>query len=211
MKRYWSIWPALGILVAAAVAHGERTDRWGTSADLLASAEQLQKLPITLGDWDSVATELTPAQFAATNVAGAIGRRFTHRYDRTEVNVLILCGRPGPVAVHPPEVCYGANGFTMGTVQQDALEEGHTMWRADFTKPGGLSDTLRVRWAWSDGQSWQASRSPRTDYARSRVLYKFYAVKNVSSSDINSDYKPEIDLINRIIATLKLGSAFPIS
>jgi hypothetical protein len=68
----------------------------------------------------------------------------------------------------------------MGPVRSEPLTGDHTAWVADFAKPGGQSEPLRIYWAWSDGGTWAASGSPRTSYLRSRVLYKMYLVRPIS-------------------------------
>jgi len=202
-RRYWLVLTACLILAAAAAAHGWRTDRWGATADLRSAAERLDTLPLRVGDWDGVVVELPAAQVAATNVAGLTARRYTHRYTRAEVTVLILCGRPGPVAVHTPDVCYGNAGYKMGPVRTEPLTGDHTAWVADFSKPGGQAEPLRIRWAWSDGGAWVASGSPRTSFARSRVLYKMYLVRSLSPKADPAVASAEIDLMKELLPTLQ--------
>jgi hypothetical protein len=201
---------AAALLVAAAVVHGNRTDRWGTPADLADAVDRLQSVPLAVGDWDGVATELPADQVAAANVAGYVSRKFTHRYDRTEVNLLILCGRPGPVAVHPPEVCYGANGFTMGPVRAEAIGADQTLWQTDFTRgTGAVVEKIRVRWAWNDGRGWAASGSPRTDFARSPLLYKMYLVRPLPAKADEAAPAHELDLLKQLLPALQAVTSHP--
>lgn len=210
MRTYGLALAAGVILIAAAVVHGNRTDRWGTPADLLAAVDRLQAVPLTVGDWDGVATEMTPEQVAAANIAGYVSRKYTHRYDRTEVSLLILCGRPGPVAVHPPEVCYGANGFAMGPVQAEPVGADQGVWQTDFTRTsGGVVEKLRVRWAWNDGRGWVAATSPRTDFARSPLLYKMYLVRQVPAKADEAATAPELDLLKDLLPALQAATSHP--
>jgi hypothetical protein len=210
MRTYGLALAAAAVLVGAAVVHGNRTDRWGTPADLQAAVDRLQAVPLTVGDWDGVATELPKEQVAAANVAGYVSRKFTHRYDRTVVNLLILCGRPGPVAVHPPEVCYGANGFAMGPVQAEAVGDAAALWQTDFTRGTGATvEKLRVRWAWNDGRGWAASGSPRTDFARSPLLYKMYLVRSLPAKADDATPAPELDLLKQLLPALQAVTSQP--
>lgn len=201
-SRYWAVLPACLILAAAAAAHGWRTDRWGAAADLKAAAERLETLPLRVGDWEGVAVELPAAQIKAANVAGLTARRYTHRYTRAEVTVMVLVGRPGPVAVHTPDVCYGNAGYVMGPAKSEPLAGDHTAWVADFAQPAGQAEPLRIRWAWSDGGSWAAATSQRTAYLRSRVLYKMYVIRPISPK-ADAAGAAELDLMKDLLPALQ--------
>src|SRR6266545_91715 len=144
MRRAGLLLAACGLLVAAGVAHGLRTDRWGPSADLAAAAARVDTLPTRVGDWDGKAFEVDARQFAAANVSGITARRYTHRYARSEIVVLVITGRPGPVAVHTPDVCYSTAGFTAGPSEVRPLPDGGKAWTADFAKPAPSLESLRV-------------------------------------------------------------------
>lgn len=202
-RQYWLVLPACLILTAAAAAHGWRTDRWGTSTDLPAAAARLDTIPLRVGDWEGVVVEVPDAQVKAANVAGLTARKYTHRYTRVEVTVLILCGRPGPVSVHTPDVCYGNAGYMMGPVRTEPLADDQTAWVADFSKPGGQVEPLRIRWAWSDGGAWVASGSPRTSYVRSRLLYKMYVVRPLSPKADPATASAERDLMKELLPALQ--------
>jgi len=201
MTRFWPLIPAVCLLAAAAAAHGLRTDRWGPSPDLRAAAARLADLPAA-GDWEGAVVETDPAQAAATHAAGIASRRYTHRYTRAEVDVLVLCGRPGPVCVHTPDVCYTAAGYTMGEARSRDAGAGDTAWVADFRKPGPTPETLRISWAWSDGGAWTAAASPRTEFARARVLYKLYVVRRVPPGE-DPAAGPDADLMKHLLPALR--------
>lgn len=208
-RTYWLVFPACLILAAAAAAHGWRTDRWGATDDLRSAAARLEGLPERVGDWDGVVVELPAAQVAATNVAGLTARRYTHRYSPASATVMVLCGRPGPVSVHTPDVCYGNAGYVMGPARSEPLAGENTAWVADFTKPGGQAEALRIRWAWSDGGSWVASGSPRTAFARSRLLYKMYLIRPLPAKNDPTTGPTELDLITELLPALQATLSRP--
>ena len=191
------------VLIAAAIAHGWHIDRWGVSADLNAAAARLHDLPMRIGDWEGEVVEMPPAQIVATHVAGLTARRYTHRYTRAEVTVLILCGRPGPVSVHTPDICYQGAGFSMGPIRMEAIGEDNNAWAADFTKRGDPPVTLRIRWAWGTGGPWVASNSPRVDFFRAPVLYKMYIVRPVPHGGDNKDHPPELEFAHDFLPALQ--------
>lgn len=206
IRKIWPVLAAGCVLIAAAAAHGLRTDRWGASPDLAAAAARLDSLPLKVGDWDGVSVDLPPEQVKAARAAGIIARRYTNRYTQAEVTVLILCGRPGPISIHTPDVCYQGAGFVMGPNRAEPLADGHTAWVADFKKVGPQPVTLRIRWAWCTGQSWVASGSPRMEFARAPVLYKMYVVRSVPAGD-KSDKQPdnelELSFVNEFLPALQ--------
>ena len=193
---------AFGILAAAAVAHGYRTDRWGVSANLEEAARRLQTLPLTLGDWEGEVSGLDERQAQMTQATGILVHRYTHRRDRTQASVMILCGRPGPIGVHPPEACYGGAGYIPGPNRIHELSGGGTLWVSDFTKGGPTPETLRIYWGWSDGGNWLASDSPRFDYFHSKVLYKLYVIQPVFPSSDGATV-PDTRLLDSLMPELK--------
>src|SRR5437870_3624228 len=111
IRRYWPLLVAFCVLVVAGLAYGWQTDRWGTSADVQVAAARLETLPMRVGDWEAVIVELPAEQVKAARAAGLTARRYVHRYTRAEIMIMLVCGRPGPVAVHSPDICYQGAGF----------------------------------------------------------------------------------------------------
>jgi hypothetical protein len=205
MGRFLTVLAAFAILAAAAVGHGLRTDRWGPPADLKAAADRLSGVPMTVGDWHAEADDLDPRTIEVARVAGYLNRRYVHYYSKDDVSVLVLCGRPGPTAVHTPDVCYTGAGYVPGPVEKKSPVDGHTFWVGEFTKSSGPTpEKLRIWWAWSDGGNWTAADSPRTAYAGSKVLYKLYVVHRVGpADDRTSDRSAELDLIKVLLPELQ--------
>jgi hypothetical protein len=204
MVRVLIVLAAFAVLGAAAVAHGLRTDRWGESADLRAAADRMAQIPARVGDWDSEPFTLDPRQVEAAQVAGVFSRRYTHRYAGETVTVMILCGRPGPVAVHPPEVCYGGAGYTPGVPRKHPLAGGGGLWVADFTKDGPRPEVLRISWAWSPGGGeLVAADAPRTDFAGSKLLYKVYLIRSIAGKDPAAAGTPELELLAALMPELR--------
>jgi hypothetical protein len=91
----------------------------------------------------------------------------------------------------------------MGPSKSEPIAGENTAWVADFTKPGGQAEPLRIRWAWSDGGLWVASGSPRTAFARSRVLYKLYLVRPLSAKADPATESAEADLMKDLLPALQ--------
>jgi hypothetical protein len=170
-----------GLLVADGYATGRWSGRWGDGRELTQAVERLQHVPLTVGDWKGTAQELNPAVVEQAGFRGYILRRYENSRTGSTVNVLVACGRPGPLSVHTPEVCYGGAGFALegsaarGPASDWSASSGAEFWKATFGRQNGASpEKLRVIWAWYYKGNWHASGNPRWTFMGSPVLYKLY-------------------------------------
>src|SRR6202158_5618529 len=100
---------ALVAVMASGVVHGLMTDRWQVSLEPAERAARLELVPFALGDWVGQDIETDLRQVGP--VAGFLHRRYLNRQTGIGVTVFIVCGRPGPVCIHTPDVCYRASGY----------------------------------------------------------------------------------------------------
>jgi hypothetical protein len=174
---------ALMAIVASGVIHGLLTDRWQTAAEPAAEAGRLELVPFVLGDW--VGQDIETDRLQVGPVAGYLHRRYLNRQTGIGVTVFFVCGRPGPVCIHTPDICYTASGHEI--VSQDRLslpadvDEGEFR-TAKLRKSNSTQEQqLRIFWAWSDGRAWSVPESPRLSFARCSVLFKLYLLREESS------------------------------
>jgi hypothetical protein len=182
MLRYIPVVIASMAVIACGVVHGFWTDRWVTGAEPKEAGDNLAKLPPIIGDWDGQAIESKSSQ--GDEVTGWLQRRYTNRKTGEAVTMAIVCGRPGPISSHTPDVCYGASGFTVGHPRRANVpgDKGE-FWTADAIKGSATGETkLRIYWGWNDGSGWLAVDDARQTYPRSPVLHKLYVIREVSSS-----------------------------
>lgn len=168
----------LAAVTAAGIAYGVHTDRWGRSPDRAAAAAKLAELPRTIGPWVGEDRPIDPDDVMKAGIDGYILREYRHPTARQAVTLFVVCGRPGPVSVHTPDVCYQASGFMMaGSPAREPIGPD-AVWSAVMAKPAAVvPEALAVRWAWRTPTSgWQAADRPRVTFARSGVLYKVYAL-----------------------------------
>src|SRR5262249_27541265 len=148
------------------------------------SAARLAQVPEELGDWQGQALE-TVSQPAG--VAGCLQRRYVHRTTGSTVTVFLVCGRPGPVAIHPPDACYRASGFQVGTPQKfqaavDSLSAPAEFRVAQMLKTKASDQTqLRIFWSWSATGAWLVPEDPRLPFARYPALFKIYLIRELAS------------------------------
>jgi hypothetical protein len=174
---------ALLLLVSYGIAEGLWTDRWHFSDTLERATARLSQVPRTFGAWQGQdEEELDPRQVAQAEMSGYVRRRYVNRQNGAEVSVLLVCGRPGPTAVHSPEVCYAGSGFT--ATQAPTIYEvtasgsaSCTLWVGQFLRNGPTPEPLRIYWAWSANGAWQAADNPRVQLAHLPALYKLYVVR----------------------------------
>lgn len=178
-----------GLFLFDGYVHGLWANRWQNNEDVAKACSNLELLPLTIGDWQGSALKpLSERLVQQAGFAGYLNRSYKNGPTGAVVTILVACGRPGPLAVHTPEVCYRGSGYEATGVSVKVEEKvpgiKAEVWQADFRKPG-LSSTqaLRVLWTWSSSGEWKASDNPRLEFAGASVLHKLYVVSEVITDD----------------------------
>jgi hypothetical protein len=178
-------------LIAAGVVHGFWTDRWVSDTRLTDAAARLDNIPTRIGDWEGSEIEVKPNQVGA-GVTGYAQRRYHNARTGATVVLAIVNGRPGPVATHTPEACYGAAGYVVGRrspIELDAQSGSARFWTADATRTRATEETkVRICWAWNGGDGWAASGDARREFSRYRypVLHKLYVLRDLNEPSTNA-------------------------
>ncbi len=177
--RFAAIGIALVLLAGSGVVHGLLTDRWSTGAELQLAAESLDAVPASLGEWESKPVDVPERQLQQAEAVGHLSRHYVNRATGETVTVLIVCGRPGPISVHPPTVCFTSAGWNLAAEPQKlTLTESPTtaqFWVGDFFKASSAGQvSMRTFWTWSADGSWSTPANPRFTFARYPFLYKLY-------------------------------------
>ncbi len=210
MNRLLPILAGLAVVVVVGFVHGTWTGRWRNGPELEAAVARLPEGSCDLGDWHGETQPFDPAELAKAGVAGSWIQTFRRRGDGAVVLVMLLCGRPGDIAVHRPENCYSGAGYEItgepGVFQLDL--PGHAtparLWTAQFHKPeAAAARDLRIDWTWYADGSWQAAAYPRWAFARYRALYKLYAVRELSGGPERDGPDPCTDLLGRLLPWLE--------
>jgi hypothetical protein len=189
MSRVLPILTSVALLVVYGLAEGYWTDRWSLSTELAQAPERLAAIPREVGDWHGQEDELGPRQARQGDIRASLLRRYTNRQTAEVLNVLVVCGRPGPISVHAPEVCLGGVGFAMKDrkarqkIEAPGLSSDETFWVAQFHKPGAaVPEVMELYWSWNGSGDWQAVDNPRLSFARKRLLYKLYVSRALTRS-----------------------------
>lgn len=169
---------AVAALLATGLVHGYWTGRFDYAEGVAAAVERVEQTALDLPNWKGVALDVQTS--ANSSTAHHLFRRYVHRQTGREVNVLLVCGRPGPVSIHTPDACYGASGFQVATPVKKAWPIGENtaeFWSSRMVKKRPTEEVqLRVFWSWNAGTGWTASDNARMDFVRSPLLYKLYLI-----------------------------------
>jgi hypothetical protein len=174
-------------LLAAGLLHGYWTDRWMIDEETHVAADHLATIPLQIGDWEGEEIEVKPGQ-SGPGVTGCIQRRYVNRKLGATIMLALVNGRPGPVATHTPEVCYGASGYQVGARKPIDLDFQGTpaqFWTSDAIRTKVTEETkIRLYWAWNGGQGWVASADARNEFPRYRhpILHKLYIIRDLNDS-----------------------------
>ena len=190
MKRYLPVLVATMMVLGTGLLHAHWSGRWSSSQGLAASAAKLTKVPMIVGDWEGRTVEIDRRQLERGGIVGCLSRRYTDRRTGAGVTILVVCGRPGPISVHTPEVCYGGGGYetisprVKASVMPDGAAGPAEFWRVELQKTdSAVPDALEIYYAWNSGGRWLApTGDPRFTFARSPALYKLYVIRQSNKS-----------------------------
>jgi hypothetical protein len=171
---------AVATVLVDGVVYGLWTGRWGNARTVEQAAARMERVPITIGEWQGEARELGAKQAEQAGFTGYWLRRYERRSDGMAIQVMLACGRPGPLCVHTPMVCYAGAGFQQSEPPVKFLAAADTgaspeFWQATFNKPEAVVPAdLRIYWSWRTSEGWRAPGNPRWQFAREPVLFKMY-------------------------------------
>lgn len=196
MLRFSPLLIGMVALACYGAAEGVWTDRWRASASMDEAVAKLKGIPVTIGDWVAQEQELDAETLAVGDIRGYVMRQYTRQGSNQSLNVLVVCGRPGPIAVHTPEVCYGGAGHSQDKPAKRVAVGAAKFWTAQFSQNDApVPEKLGIYWAWNATGAWEAVDRPRWVYARYPVLYKLYVVRNIGANpgkDLQEDdYTPK--------------------
>jgi hypothetical protein len=197
MRSGLIVFLAAGVVVAVALIEGNRSNRWGATAEIQIAAGKLERVPSEFGSWVGTDSPLDEKIVRIAEAAGNVSRSYVNSKNGDRINVLLLCGPSGPIGAHTPDICYGGLGYSCSgnpTVKGMALPNGGraSFWTARFEKASVTEGSLRVYWAWGVNGDWEATANPRTDFALQPSLYKLYLVRvdNPTTRDRDSNQDP---------------------
>ncbi|MHB1034189.1 MAG: exosortase-associated EpsI family protein [Pirellulales bacterium] len=218
MMRFAPIGAGLALIIACTIFQGKvLTDRWNAPSEeeLQAYSDRMQNnLPKDIGDWEG--ENLEPEkndkdwerQIRVAKVVGNLSRRYRNTLTGKTVDLFMVCGKPGNVAMHTPDICYVAAGFRMEeSPYKYPIQTGSAnpeFFTTRFVKESQTStERLRIFWSWSADGNWQAPTVPKWTFARAPALYKMYVISHMSKSDDPIYEDPAIDFVKALVPELQ--------
>lgn len=206
MLRLLPLLIAIPLVIAYGVTEGFWTNRWTLSSELKQAAERLDKVPLSFGEWQGQTKKIEQRFLEQGEVSGYILRDYVNPKTGETVQVLIICGLPGPTSVHTPDVCYRGAGYVMAAQETrhsekvKSLAQTVEMWTANFRKPQSpISGQLRIYWTWTVDGQWNAPSSPRWQYAGQKILYKMYLVHQDLEDRTSGQDKTCMDFLHEFV------------
>jgi len=198
-------------VIIAGVVPGVWGHRWVSSSTLADTAARLALVPLTVGEWEGRDLEVNPRELRLAEAVGSLRRHYVHRHTGATVTLLAVCGRPGPISVHTPEVCFPGAGYEeMGAVTRREIAglSGDRFWYRRFQKTGPTPALLAITYAWTDTGPWEAPDNPRLSLARHPALLKVYVTRTLSDSKEPPDGDPTSDFLRALTPPLR-AALFP--
>jgi len=192
---------SLALIAVGGLLQGSMSNRWGVSKKYTEIGQKLREVPLTIGNW--VATEeqtMDAVALKTLECEGYILRNYVHQSTGESINVAVLFGPKGPIAVHTPEICFSSVNLQATSLRApqkfDFDGEQNTFWRLGFVSSSIEKTKLNVSYAWSDGGPWVASEQPR--FWRTDYLYKIQTAARVlnpkqdSTEEFFRSFLPEL-------------------
>jgi hypothetical protein len=197
------------IILANGYLHGLCTNRWHRSAELEAAIGKVERVSMTIGDWQARSDKLEDSAITGAGIEGYFLRHYENPRTGKTITVLLMCGLPGPLSVHTPEVCYGAMGFNLeGSIAKVSNKYHHgsaaaEFLRGKFSKAGVTGrESLRIEWSWGAGGKWLAPSNTRLTFAQYPALYKLYVIQRVTRLHEQEDEEVYREFLEQLLPAL---------
>ena len=203
---------ALALILGAGYVHGVSTHRWTVSAEIRNATAKVASIPLTFGDWTAKESPLDERQAKIGRIEASISRQYVNAKTGQAVSVLLVCGRPGPISVHTPEVCYAGSGYKVESERKRVAYDydGNrkaSFWSIKVSKPEILRpERMSIDYGWFANQTWSApDMDARFEYAGIPILYKLYVIREQSRMNDRSgtDTDPTPDFLKDFLPMLQ--------
>lgn len=189
MTRYLPLVAAILVVLGAGVVRARWAVRQADTRDLQQAAAHLADVPLVSGDWEATRGPFDLDAYKAAGIHGALVHNYKNRVTGQELVLMIVCGRPGSIAAHTPDVCYPSAGFEMlsdhiRVIPDEEASRPDLFWKLRMGKKKALTpQILNVTYGWTADGLWQApERDARWAFADIPVLFKLYAIRPVPAS-----------------------------
>jgi hypothetical protein len=191
---------AAGATIACALVLASGAVRWWQvrrvdatmNAGLHERQFKLDEIPLNLGHWTGVKTEMDQRLVAATGSHDLITRHYTDADTGVGIDVIVLFGPSSDIFIHTPELCYPKAGFSS---HADAVDRPlncngvETMFRSvAYTKGDpGSRDIQDVYFSWRYNGRWTPMVGSPKQLERIPGMYKVQIARRLSAKESHAD------------------------
>lgn len=200
---------AVVILLGSGTVHGIWSFRWSAARELQAATTKVASIPLQFGDWTGNENKLDERQATVGRIHASMSRIYTNAKTGQVISALLVSGRPGPISVHTPEVCYAGSGFEVASESIKAsvdagLGKPSEFWTLKVNKPDpSRPEHLMIYYGWFADGRWQAPAvDARLGFAGIPVLYKLYVVRQQSRTE-SADFDATVDFLKSFLPELQ--------
>jgi hypothetical protein len=204
LQRVLALVLMIAIVMGAGIVYGRLSNRWGLPASIDLAVTQIESLPNQIGQWTSIEdVPMGKTEIEMLECAGYANRRYMHQDTKQVIQIAILVGPAGPIAVHTPEICYSSRAFSIQKPRQVVTieppqEDINTFWEVEFASQNAFADGLQVLYAWSTGDRWVASESPRFEFAANPYLFKLQMATPLSRRQNEASREAAHDFLQQL-------------
>jgi EpsI family protein len=148
----------------------------------------LAELPMTLGPWKGLSTELDPQIARGTGADQVVTRRYVNQDTGVAVEMILLYGPAVEMYIHSPEVCYPAAGYALrGGPDARPVEAGDV--KAPFRSlvyskgEGAVAERQEVYFSWWYNGRWTPDVGNQKHFERIPSMYKVQLARRVTEQE----------------------------
>jgi len=199
----------VALVLATGVYQGLRNERWHASTDVDDAVSRLEKVPMTVGSWKGEPQKLEVGDLTHLGIKGHVLNRYRNVMTGDVLSALIVCGRPGPISVHTPDICYGTAGYTAASDIREKtvpIDGGRNLsvWAQSFKRPAAqTASQIEVNWVWMAGNNWVAAENSRLAFAGFPALYKLYVVRDLPALESSQKNDPSVSFLRVFLPALE--------
>ena len=167
----------IALTIGSGLLQGGITNRWGAPRESKLSADVVEQIPTTIGDWEMTQqSEMEPEVLKILQNESYVRRTYENKLTGQRIEMVVIAGPHGPTSVHVPEICYSSINYKQQS-EREAVPFSHELgtdkyWSLEFQETSLHGRPLGVYYGWSDGDRWQASKTPRIEFAGVPILFK---------------------------------------
>jgi hypothetical protein len=210
MKMKLLILTSLLALGLTGFLHGRISDRWSYSDTLQGAVDKLFQLPLSAGDYEGTVLEVNTDRVVTKGSGAYVAALFVDRVRGETIRVTLVCGRPGPLSMHPPTSCFPAHGYKQpGAVTRAPVSVPGGSRSADFLKTEFVRDTgtgiehVPIYWSYGLNGNWMVPENPRIFWARQPAVYKLYVFRQSVGADAPLAEDPLMSFLQSYLPTLE--------